>query len=110
MSHLDVETQCLIDRSGRTLASVNLWLSDPEAEVMRPSAMILDISDAQARGRLDPAESYLVGTVIQAASLRNILTVETSVNEDQTDLLCQLEMLQFRASARGVCWELRLAP
>ncbi len=108
MSHLDVEAHCLLDGSGQSLASVSLWLSDPEAEVMCPSTMILDIGEAQARGRLEPAESYLIGAAIQAAASRNILTVETSVDEDKTELVSTLETLQFRPSAQGARWQLLL--
>ena len=108
MSHLDVEPHCLVDRTGQTLANVDLWLSDPEAEVMRPSMMILDIGEAQVRGRLEPAESYLIGASIQAAASRNILSVETSVDEDKRELVAGLETLQFRPSAQGKHWQLLL--
>ncbi len=104
LSHLDVETQRLVDRAGQPLASVNLWLSDPEAEVMNPAMMILDMDQAQERGRFDPAESYLIGAAIQTAAQRNIFTVETAVDEDKTELLGQLELLQFRPGAKGVRW------
>ncbi len=66
MSHLDVESHHLYDRGGNKLASVNLWLSDPEAEVMSPSLAILDIAEAHQRGSLEPAESYLIGVLVQS--------------------------------------------
>jgi len=104
MSHLDVETRSLVDRTGQPLASINLWLSDPEAEVMRHSLMVLDIHDAQARGRLEPAEFYLIGATILEAVSRNLLTVETVVDQDKTELLSGLESLLFRPSAEGDVW------
>jgi hypothetical protein len=105
MSHLDVETQCLVNRGGERLASFEQWLSDPEAEVMRPSLMILDLGQAHQRGRLSGAESYLIAAQIQEAAQRNILTIETSVDDDKLELKTQLETLQFRPTSRGQCWE-----
>ena len=104
MSHLDVETHLLVDRSGQRLAAFNFWFSDPEAEVMNPSLMILDLCDGLAKGRLDPAESYLLAASIQAVAQRNISAVETAVDENQTELLSQLELLQFRPIAQGIRW------
>jgi hypothetical protein len=104
MSHLDVETQQLVDRSGQRLASLRFWFSDPEAEVMNPSLMIVDLCDGVERGRLDAAESYLLAASIQAVAQRNISAVETAVDEDQSELLSQLELLQFCPTAQGIRW------
>jgi hypothetical protein len=105
LSHFDVETHRLVDRGGQELARVKLWLSDPEAEVMSPSMVILDIAAAHEQGRLEPAERYLVGTVIQSLAQRRIQTVETAVDKDKTELLSQLRTLVFKEADEGVCWE-----
>jgi hypothetical protein len=105
MSHLDVEAKCLVNRDGQTLATFQQWLSDPEAEVMRPSLMILDLGDAHLRGQLTVAESYLIAAQIQEAANRNILTIETSVDDEKRELQSQLGALQFRPASRGQCWE-----
>ncbi len=108
MSHLDVETHRLIDRAGQVLAEVNFWLSDPEAQVMNPSLMIADLGEAQQRGKLEPSEVYLLGASIQAAARRNILSVETVVDEDQSQLIAGLASLQFQPTGRGTNWKLEL--
>ena len=105
MSHLDIETHHLYDRGGNELARVNLWLSDPEAEVMNPSLAILDIAEATQRGSLEPAESYLIGVLVQSLAQRRINTVETAVDSDKTDLLSQLQTLNFRVVDEGADWE-----
>ena len=105
MSHLDIETHFLFDRGGSQLAQVNLWLSDPEAEVMNPSLSILDIAEAHRRGNLDAAESYLIGTLIQSLAPRRIQSVETAVDSDKTELLSQLQTLRFQIVEEGILWE-----
>jgi hypothetical protein len=105
MSHLDVESHYLYDRGGSKLASVNLWLSDPEAEVMSPSLAILDIAEAHQRGSLEPVESYLIGVVVQSLAQRQVSSVESAVDSEKTELLSQLQTLNFRIVDEGVCWE-----
>ncbi len=109
MSHLDVETHRLVDRAGDVLAEIDFWFSDPEAQVMNPSLMIADLGSAQRRGKLEPPEVYLLGTSIQAAARRNILSVQSAVDEDQSELLAGLGSLQFQPTQRGTCWKLELA-
>ncbi len=104
MSHLDMETHHLVDRGGESLASVCLWISDAEAEVMRPSLVILDIAEAHARGRLDPTESYLIASVIQGLAQRRVDTMETAVDADLTELVSQLGELRFQATQQGARW------
>lgn len=104
MSHLDIEKHHLLDRTGQTLASVGLWHSDPEAEVMQPTKVILDLGDANDRGRLNPAECYLVAASIQAAANRHLLCIETSVEEGADELIAQLEAMRFDRSQSGVLW------
>ncbi len=105
MSHLDVESHYLYDRSGNKLACVNLWLSDPEAEVMSPSLAILDIAEAHQRGRLEPAESYLIGVLIQSLGQRQVSSVEVAIDSEKTELLSQLQTMHFRIVDEGECWE-----
>jgi len=104
MSHLDIEMNQLVDRTGQKLASIGLWHSDPEAEVMQPTMVILDLGDAHDRGRLDPAECHLIATSIQAAANRQLLCVETSVDAGADHLIAQLESMRFDRSQVGVCW------
>lgn len=104
MSHLDVQTRHLVQRNGDVLARLSVWMSDPEAEVMRPSQAILDIDQAHQRGALEGAEAYLIGAVVQALAVRRIETVETVVDSDKTELLAQLTSLQFRVVDEGRIW------
>lgn len=105
MSHLDVESHSLVERSGPSLAELHLWLSDPEAEVMNPSLAILDLGEAAQRGRMDAAEFFLLGAAIQSAEQRSILSLETSIDESNQELRSQLQMLRFLPSTPGACWE-----
>lgn len=105
MSHLDVESHHLYDRGGSKLASVNLWLSDPEAEVMSPSLAILDFAEAHQRGSLEPAESYLIGVLVQSLAQRQVSSVESAVDSEKTELLSQLQTLNFQIVDDGTCWE-----
>lgn len=105
MSHLDVESHRLVDRAGEVLAEVRFWFSDPEAQVMNPSQVIVDLGDTQRRGKLEPPEVYLLGTSIQAAARRNILSVQSAVDEDQSELLADLGSLQFQPTQRGTRWK-----
>jgi hypothetical protein len=105
MSHLDVESHRLVDRAGEVLAEVRFWFSDPEAQVMNPSQVIVDLGDTQRRGKLEPPEVYLLGTSIQAAARRNIHSVQSAVDEDQSQLLADLGSLQFQPTQRGTRWK-----
>ena len=105
LSHVDVEQVSLTSADGQQLASVRVWLSDPEAEVMSPTTAILDLKQQHDRGRLEPAESYLIGALIQSLAQRNIQTVETAVDGDKTELLDQLQKLQFPTVDEGMCWQ-----
>ena len=105
LSHIDIESAELIDQIGSRLASVLIWFSDPEAEVMSPSAAILDLQQQHAQGNLLPAENYLIGTLIHSLNQRNIETVETSIDGDRTQLIDQLQNLQFTVVDEGNCWE-----
>ncbi|MAI30363.1 MAG: hypothetical protein CMM07_01675 [Rhodopirellula sp.] len=105
LGHVDIESAELQERGGTSLASVSIWFSDPEAEVMSPTAAILDLKRQHARGTLQPAESYLIGSLIHSLNQRNIHIVETTIDRDRTELLEQLETLQFKIVDEGCCWE-----
>jgi len=109
MSHLDVETVHLSSVDGSDLASLNLWFSDPEAEVMSPTRMIVELGSAHQRGHLEPVEIYLLGAAIQMAAQRNILTAETVVDDERGELTSQLNSLQFTPTVTGAIWEYRLS-
>ena len=86
------------------MASISIWFSDPEAEVMSPSTAILDLNPQHAKGSLLPAESYLIGAMVHSLNQRNIQTVETSIDGDRTELIEQLQTLQFKVVDEGTCW------
>jgi hypothetical protein len=110
MSHLDVEIERLVEGpAAAERARVRLWCSDAEAQVMAPSAAILDIAEAHQRGRLEVAEGYLIATLVQGLAKRRIETVETAVDSDRSELIEQLEKLQFECVERGTRWEKPLA-
>jgi len=109
MSHLDVEVIRLLDPMGQESARLHLWFSDAEAEVMDPSLAILDLADTHLRGRLESPESFLIGAAVQSLTERRIATVETAIDTDQTELIAQLEKLQFQKKDEGVRWEKSLS-
>ncbi|MGI9469569.1 MAG: hypothetical protein ACR2OA_20775 [Rubripirellula sp.] len=104
LGHVDIESAELKERGGSRLASVSIWFSDPEAEVMSPSAAILDLNRQHSLGILQPAESYLIGALIHSLNQRNIQTVETAVDGGQAELIEQLQALQFKVVDEGSCW------
>lgn len=105
ISHLDVERHRLVDhRSKQSLAEVDWWMSDPEAQVMSCAESILDLGEILDRGELRPEESFLIGATMKALSNRRVFTVETSVNQNQTTLISQLQTLQFNVSEQGQRW------
>ena len=103
MSHLDVERHHLLDNSGNSLASVELWSSDPEARVMRGQNAMLSLTDSQ-RQRLDPAEAFLIATLLQSAPETNVMSVESVIDAGDAELKGQLETLRFRARDQGHVW------
>jgi hypothetical protein len=110
MAHLDVERQTLVNhRTGDQLASVELWCSDPEAQVMSSAESLLSLGEIHQRGELSPPESYLVASIVQTLSNRRIFTVETAVDQSQHQLIAQLEKLQFQVTEQGQRWKKDLA-
>lgn len=106
MAHLDIENYQLINhRTSDVLATINLWFSDPEAQVMNCAKTILDLNEIHHRGSVQPAESFLIGSVIQSLANRRVFSVETAVDSNQTQLIDQLESLHFQNVEQGQRWE-----
>jgi len=105
MAHLDVETNRLFDRGGNQLANLDFWYSDPEAEVMNPTVAIVDLGEAYRRGRLETAELYLLGTILQSMEQRRVLVAETAIESDRAELINQLQSLRFQILYAGNRWE-----
>ncbi|MDG2221838.1 MAG: hypothetical protein P8L85_10670 [Rubripirellula sp.] len=104
MAHMDVETIQLVTTSGEELASISLWCSDPEAEVMDPAMAIIDLGVCHERGKLTAAESYLIGATMQRLEQQRVMNVEIVVDGQNTELISQLETLKFNAGQRGAAW------
>ena len=109
LSHLDIETHRLSDRAGEDLAELNLWFSDPEAEVMNPAMVILDLESIETEDQLSPPESYLIGTAVQSLASRGIAMVETVVDPTAEGMLGQWQALQFKGSDQGAVWKKSLS-
>lgn len=109
MSHLDIENHVLVNhRSGECLASLRLWLSDPDSQVMSCSEAILDLTPSDSAGRLTAAESFLIAAVIRTLANRCVFQVETAVDSEDQTLIEQLEALSFRCTQRGRRWRKEL--
>ena len=109
MSHLDIERHRLVDhRGGEVLAEVRLWTSDPEAQVMRPSEAILDLSESP-QGDLDTATAFLIGSLLRTLANRRIFHVETAVDQADATRMAQLKGLHFRTADTGIRWQKPLA-
>ncbi|MEM9368856.1 MAG: hypothetical protein AAGD07_22925 [Planctomycetota bacterium] len=124
MAHIDIQRFDLVDHLQRTcLATVDLWRSDPESQVMEGSLGILSfdlLSDVEATetapmapvppvapvqdGLLTPEAKFLVASIVQTLSNQRVFTVETSVNETEVGLLGQLRELKFERIDRGHLW------
>ncbi len=110
LSHFDIERQTLVDRrSTDELATIEIWFSDPEAQVMKSSHAIVDLSDSEKSKVLSPQEHYLLGAVLQSLAAKRIMSVETAVDSDQIALIDQLSKLQFQSQQQGACWQKELS-
>ena len=106
MAHVDIEHHALVDhRSNETLATLAIWLSDPDAQVMDCARAIIDLNDIHDRGQLTSSESFLIGSVIQSLANRRIFTVETAVDQDCGELIKQLNVLNFAGCEMGQRWQ-----
>jgi hypothetical protein len=109
LCHLDIETHRLIDRTGNELAKLNLWFSDPEAEVMNPAMVILDLETIEAARYLTPAACYLIAAAVQSLAAKGVVTMETVIDPTAEAMLGQWRSLQFAAGDQGASWEKMLS-
>ena len=106
MAHLDIEQHTLQDhRAQETLATLAVWFSDPEAQVMDCAECILDLNEIHDRGELTASASFLIGSVVQSLAGRRVFKAETCVDSDKTTLIDQLAKLNFQSTEQGHCWE-----
>ena len=109
LAHLDIERDTLFDqRTFQEMTSIETWFSDPEAQVMRSDAAILDLSPVDDKQELSPHQKYLIGSVIQSLAHRRISTLETAVDADRSVLIDQLSKLHFESIQHGSCWRKEL--
>jgi hypothetical protein len=105
MAHFDIEHHRLIDhRSTKELATIDIWISDPEAQVMSCSKAIFDLSEIHQRGEITVEEGFLISSLIQSLANRRVFSVETAIDCSQTRLMEQLEALGLVDSERGNRW------
>ncbi|TWT76580.1 hypothetical protein CA13_70760 [Planctomycetes bacterium CA13] len=109
LSHFDIERhQTTNHQTAEVLSQFDLWSSDVEAQVMNCDNAILDLSLQKEPARLNMAETFLIGSLIQRLADRRVYTVETAVDGSQTELIGQLEALQFRNVEQGYQWTKQL--
>ncbi|TWT73278.1 GNAT family N-acetyltransferase [Allorhodopirellula solitaria] len=124
MSHFDLERHTLVDhQQQQMLATCEFWLGDPEVQVMESSRAILSLSPMGGRlynGQPVPVPSkrfvdpeshelsvecqFLISSLVQSLSNRQILTVETAVDRDDRKLIEQLGQLKFECVEQGKQW------
>ncbi len=109
MAHLDIERYSLIDhRSGKELATVDLWTSDPEAQVMSCAEAILDLGPIQVRGELTSEEGFLISSLIQSLANRRVFEVQTALDDAGNKLQEQLALVGMKSVERGHRWTKQL--
>ena len=102
LSHVDILTYSLVDRGGNCLASLNVWLSDPDAEVMNPSCAILHQPDPAIQGVIDSAQGCLIGMIVAELPKRGIQQIEMVLDESASQALDAMEKLRFQSTDRGI--------
>lgn len=106
MAHFDIEHHCLYEhRTGTLQAQIELWTSDPEAQVMDCAESILDLGPLHDRGELTLHDSFLITSVAQSLANRRIFTIETCIDSDKKTLLGQLHAMNFETQQKGHRWE-----
>lgn len=105
LAHLDIEHYRLVDhRSGSVLASVDLWTSDPEAQVMGSAEAILNLDAIHVAAAITSDEGFLISSLIQSLANRRIFSVQTAVDSSHTALIEQLGALGLKTAERGHRW------
>ena len=106
MSHLDVERHSLLAKSGEEkLAEVEVWFSDPEAEVMPPSQAIVNMNRCIAPDGLSPEQSYLMCELLESLNERHVISAEIVIDADKQIAIDQLVKLGFNATNSGGIWQ-----
>ena len=106
MAHLDIEQHSLVNhRTSEQLATLAVWFSDPDAQVMDCAETILDLGEIHDRATLTASESFLVGSVVQSLANRRVFRIETAVNSEHRELIEHLTRLQFESVGQGHRWE-----
>lgn len=126
MSHFDVEHHILFDhRQQEPLAVCELWLGDPEVQVMESSRAILSFdlvpatdfhgqpldtkTNLQPTRELSNEQQFLIASTVQSLSNRQIFVVETAVDREQSTIVDQLKQLKFECVEQGRQWLKRFA-
>lgn len=105
MAHFDIEHHQLVDhRTGAELACVDLWTSDPEAQVMSCSEAIFDLGELRHHGELTTEQAFLISNVIQSLANRRVFSVQTAVDSDRGELLEQLAAIGMKSGEQGRRW------
>ena len=102
LSHVDLLTLSLVDSRGKHHASVDAWISDPEAEVMPASVAILNQPMEEARIAIDPAHAYLIGGVISELPKLGIQQVEMVLDQASVQAIQTLGKLGFKQTDHGI--------
>jgi len=106
MAHFDIEHHCLYEhRTGTLQAQIELWTSDPEAQVMDCAESILDLGPLHDHGELSPHEFFLITSIAQSLANRRVFAIETCVDSDKKTLLDQLHAMNFETQQQGHRWE-----
>lgn len=124
MSHFDIERSVLVDHQNQQpLAMCEMWMGDPEVQVMESSRAILSLSQLNARrfngmplptapesdptsepGELTLQQQFLISALVQSLSNRQVLSVETAVDRDDQAWITQLKGLKFECVEQGKQW------
>ncbi len=101
MIHFDVERYVLREiRTGESLASVDLWTSDPEIQVMQMGDAILGELDGAS---IDPsgAMRYLITQLIPGLATRRIRSLHRCVATDNLTEVSLFGAIGFRRTSAG---------
>lgn len=121
MSHFDIERHILIDhRFQEPLAVCSLWMGDPEVQVMETSRAILslellpatdflhrpmpDTGTITTNQTLSDEQQFLIASMVQSLSNRQIFVVETAIDRDNGPLIEQFKQLKFECVEQGRQW------
>jgi hypothetical protein len=104
MFHFDVNRYQLTSLLGKTpLATADLWVSDPDTQVMSIHQSILGkvASEAADLAAREPAMRYLIASLIPVLASQHILALHRSVATTNHEEAARLAALQFRRTGAG---------